>query len=648
MKFSRIKFQWGTVRTTPGDWYLGLFGLYRRRSGRGLGLAVSLRGALLWGLLLAVVAYFAGAGYFWWKLDRRRFNFVRYSDVLLYPLSGEKRREVRELQGRALIAEGLADLQAQQWHRALMNMRIGLDRYPRDLNARLKVAQLFLAFRVRAKAQETLMQGLEQGWPGRTYLQSAIEIAASGEDYEMVIAICDRALGLFDPARHATAERRWLVEQRIRALLSEKRADDALDYLDEHAVGIDDGVLSELRLLAILQSGRAADAVAFAEEWRARAGDRSVVLRLLARGYREAGRLGDMTAVLEKLRTSDRTDPRAQVFAMVQYFLAGKPEEGRAMLDDYIFRFGGTEANYVIAVEPLAEINRPDEVGMLIAAAAERGMRDPRLLAARLQVLVAGRRWAEATRQIADIRGVLGGGAAARAPMLDLMQYLVAAAADPSDGAQSSLTDFVRARQLSMQSYRQCVEVLRGAGRIETARRIVVFASGVYPKNRYLEETQAALDAEIEARRIAAEASRPVSAPSAVFASAASFGVELDRVLGEEGVGAGLALFRELRQARPAWMQAEQESLAWRELELRAEGDDLAALQGAVRLYLTNDRQRIRNVVTLATRLHGAGRAQEARMLLQEILRRVPGEPAAAGLLVRWFPAREEAEAPAP
>ena len=644
--FTRIKFQWGTGRATAGDWYLGLFGLYRRRNGRGLGLSISLRGALIWAALMSVVAYFAGAGYFWARQERRPFNFVRYSDVLLYPLSAEKRREVRELQGRAMIAEGMADLQAQQWHRALMNLRIGLDRHPRDLNARLKVAQLFLAFRVRAKAQETLMQGLDQGWPGRAYLQAAIEMAASGEDFEMVIAICDRALALFDPSRHALPDRRWVVEQRLRALLAEKRSEEAIAYLVEQAEGIDDAVLSELRLLAILESGRATEAVAFAEEWRARAGDRPTILRLLARAYREAAREEDMERVLERLRSTNRTDPRAQVFTMVQFFLAGRNEQGRAMLDDFIFRFGGTEANYIMAAEPLAEINRPEEVELLVAAAAERGMRSPRLLAARLQVLIAGKRWAEATRQISEIRGSLKNAEAGRAPMLDLKQHLVTAAADPADGAQSGLTDFVRARQLSMSAYRQCVDVLRASGRIETARRIVNFATGVYPGNRYLEDTRVALDMEIEALRAAAEAARPVVVPSAALANVASFRAELERVLAADGTDAGLALFRELRQTRPAWLPAEQEWLSWRELELRARGDDLAALQGAARFYLTNDRQRIRNVTTLATELHAQGRIAQARMLLQEVLRRVPGDPSAAGLLARWFPSKEEADEP--
>lgn len=644
---SRIKLQWATARTTPGAWYLGLVGVYQRRNGRGYGLALSLRGVMLWGLVAAVLGYFGGAGYYWWKQEQRPYNYVSYADVLLYPLSVEKRREVRELQGKAMIAAGFADLEAQQWNRGLMHLRLGLDRYPRDLNARLKVAQLFLAYRVRARAQETLMQGLELGWPGRAYLQAAIELAAEGEDTELVMEICDRALALHDPASHSATDRRWLAEQRIRALLSDKRAEEALAYAESESGTIEEGLLFELRLVSLLEAGRADEAVTVAEERRKLRGDDSSTLRLLARAYREAGRPEDMVRVLATIRAEAPADPRPYVFGFVQQLLAGREAEGRALIEDFIFRFGGTEANYLLAAQPLAEIGRGAEIELLLAAAAERGIRDPRLLASRLEVLIMERRWAEATRQISDIRAMLPADDAGRAGLLDLFQYLVAAASDPADGAQSSLTDYVRARQLPMSAYRRCVEVLRAAGRLETARRIVGFAEGVYPGNRYLAGSRSSLDADIEARRAAEAASRPAPVPMAGLASAEAFLAKLDRVAAEEGAPAALALFRELRRARPEWAADKEELLARRELELHAQGDDITALQGAVRRYLSADRERVEVVTVLATSLFEKQRVEKARLLLNEILRRVPGEPGAAGLLVRWFPPQPEAAPPA-
>jgi hypothetical protein len=644
-RITRIKLQWGASSVTPGDWYFGLFGLYGRKIGRGTGLAVSIRGALLWSLLACVVGYFSGAGYYWWKQEQRTYNYVRYTDVLLYPLSAKKRREVRELQGQAMIADALDAIQAKQWSRALGNLHHGLQRYPRDLTARLKLAQMYLGFRLRTKAQATLMQGLDYGWPGRAYIQSAIEMASGGEDYELVIEICDKALVLHT-AGHAAADRRWLVEQKLRALIVEKRTEDALAFAERESGAVADATLSELKILALLQAGRAAEAVTFAEGWAKRSEKDGQALRLLARSYREAGRIDEMKRVLSKLRSDAPADPRALVYSMIQHFLAGLDREGRALLDDYVFRFGGTEANFVLAAEPLAEIKRGEDLDVLLAAAAERGFRDPRLRIARLQILIAGRRWAEATREIYEIRAALPAGSSGRAAMLDFFQYLIAAASDSSDGTQTSLITFVRERQLTMAAYRQCVELLRTAGRTNTARQIVTFAQGAYPQNKYLADAVVALDKEIADRRAAEEAARPVAAPVAAFASAEAFFKELDAADAQKGPKAALAFFAEMRKARPEWLALSSEAVGRRELELRSRIDDIAGLQSAVRSYLTTERTRVQAVVLIATRLHGEKHDSAARMLLTEILRKIPDEPTATNLMASWFPAPKAAQTP--
>ena len=639
-RITRIKLQWGASSVTPGDWYLGLLGVYTRKTGRGQGLAISVRGLLAWGTVAAAAAYFGGAGYFWWKQEQRPYNFVKYTDVLLYPLSPAKRREIRELQGKSMIADAFDAIQAQQWNRGLMNLGLGLERYPRDLTARLKLAQIFLGMRLRAKAQETLMQGLDYGWPGRAYLQSALDMASGGEDFELVVQICDRALALHDPARHAAADRRWLVEQKLRALIAEQRTDDALAYAEKESGAVADATVSELRLLALLQAGRKEEAVAFAEGWVKRSGDDAQALRLLARSYREAGRIEDMKRILAKLRADAPADPRAPVFAMIQHFLAGLDNEGRRLLDDYIFRFGGTEANFILAAEPLAEIKRADELEILLAAAAERGFHDFRLQVARLQVLIVGKRWAEATRQIYDVRAALPqNSTSGRAAMLDYFQHLVAAASDAAEGAQSSLVSFVRDRQLTMAAYRQCVDILRTADRIGTARQILTFAQGSYPGNKYLAETIAALDKEIADRKAAEEAARPVVAPVAAFASAKAFFAEADNVEQSKGPETALALFAEMRKARPEWLALNSEAVERRELELHSRVNNLPGLQSALRSYLTAERSRIQVVTAIATRLHEEKRDAEARMLLTEILRKVPSDPAITALMARWFPA---------
>lgn len=637
MSISRIKFQWAGARSTPGDWYLGLFGLYRRKSGRGLGLAISLRGLLAWTLGAAAAGYFGGAAYFWWKQEQRPYNFVTYSDVLLWPLSAEKRREVRALQGQAMIAEANENMREQQWGRALMNLRMGLERYPRDLSARLKLAQLFLASRLRVRAQETLMGGLEHGWPGRAYLQAAIDVAAAGEDHELVVEICDRALALHQAERHSADDLRWLVERRIRALLADRRGEEALSYAENHGAPLNSRLRAELRLLALLEAGRAADAVVEAEALRGTSRDQPEILRLHARALRETGRIDELRRLLEEIREGAPADPGAHLFSVMQTLLAGRVAEGRALLDDYVFRFGGTLGNYVLAADALAEQSLSAELEILLAAAAERGLRDSRLQLARLRVFVAKGRWTESLRLIGDFRAIPGLDAAATG-LLDFYQYLVAAAADPADGAQSGFVTYIRERQLTMTAYRLAIETLRAAGRGDTARSVIIFAEGVYPSNRYLARVRVELDEQIAARRAAEEAARPSGAPAAAFAEAELFFSTLEELLSDKGPEAALTLLRDLRRAAPGWIVAEDERLARRGLEIEALRGDLPSLQAAARLYLNADRVRMDFLHGVIARSHAEGRAEEARVLLQEILRRVPGEPLASERMAVWFP----------
>lgn len=657
MKFSRIKLQWGASKQQPGEWYLGTVGVYHRKEGsRSRSLAISMRALLCWGLFFGSIAYCGAAGYFWWKQDQRRYNYIEYTDVLLWPLSSGKRAEVKKLQGQAMIADGLDDLKMGQWSSARIKLEIGLDKYPQDNPARLQLAKIFLAYRVRTKAQDTLMKGLGYQYPGRAYLEAAMGMAAAGEDYELVIEICDKAMALLENAPDAAAaDRRWLVEQRIQALLAEKRADEAYAYAEKMAAHLDDNSLSERRLLALLQARRLDEAVGYAEDWRVRSGDTDQVMRLLARSYREAGRIDDMAQTLDLLVKKNPADPRMRVFALIQTMLGGREAAGRVMVDDYIFRFGGTPANLIMLAEPLAEIKNRSALQSVLDAAKDRGLRDPRLPMALLQVMIAEQSWAEANRQLDEVRDLLPADGVARASMLELLRLLIAAASDSGEAAQSSLADYVATRQMPMSAYRQCVEVLRTAGRIATARQVVRGAQGVFPGNRYLADCVTEFDAKIAAAKQAeenAKAAKGVAAPA--FASSQAFFEALDEREKLGGPEAAISLLRALRSERPSWMSDQAESLDLREMQVHARADDIVALQGAVRRYLNTDRIRIQNTLAVARTAFEAGYKDRARIVIDEVLRKVPDQQVALDLKAKWFPpaqpkpAETAAGAPAP
>ena len=104
MKPRRVKFVWGAAKVIRGRWYLGLVGLYNRREGEWEdGLAISVRGALLWGIVMAGIGWVALATAGFWIWQRNPYAQQTYTDALLYPL---RRAEIAEKRGQASIAQG--------------------------------------------------------------------------------------------------------------------------------------------------------------------------------------------------------------------------------------------------------------------------------------------------------------------------------------------------------------------------------------------------------------------------------------------------------------------------------------------------------------------------------------------------------------
>ena len=112
MAFPKIKLCWNGSRV-EADWHLGLFGFYTRgtHGSRLRGIVITLRGVLAWLAGLAFVAYFTGALALWLWLDRRPYNYVTYAD-LIFPTRWS---EIEKLRGKAMIDEGMDDINARKW-----------------------------------------------------------------------------------------------------------------------------------------------------------------------------------------------------------------------------------------------------------------------------------------------------------------------------------------------------------------------------------------------------------------------------------------------------------------------------------------------------------------------------------------------------
>lgn len=630
MKRRRIKFVWGASKVIRGHWYFGLFGFYDREAGhRDDGLAISVRGLLLWSGAGLVLAYVAAATALFWIWQRNSYSLLTYEDALLRPV---RTKEVRDLQGQAFIAQGMDSMRAKRYAEAVALLRQGLANHPNDLKARLMLAQFYVAANQRPVALKTLQDGLDDDFPGRIFLGGLFDVAEQGEDYDLVVRLSERYLPKLQ-GDALLAERRWLVLRQFNALIASNHFTEALALAAAEPPG---DTASEHRVLALVGLKRWNEALAVLGEWGARQGaDVQAVARLRARTFREAQRFDEMEAELVRLHNLSSADPRPLVFGVIQRAMAGREASARASFNDYLFRFGGTTQNLQLVAEPLAEIGQVALVEQCAAAAAERGYPAEPYQVLLVQCYVQRGDWAAAARTFNAMKPAptTGRTAPLNQAWRDWMRRLIDATASTGDAAGPALVEFLHQRPWPLKIFRRSIEALRIAGQLETARDVVAIASGAFPASAWLEGQRT----EIAQASAVREAAAAKAAPAAI-ASLPPEKVYFQRVedaLAQRQWDAAEQLLRDARAAKPtpAWVASRDGDLRFAQMRIARGRGEMPEMIAAAKFFLDGDQDRARRVTEVAREIAGQGERDAAVTLTREVLRSVPDYPPAVRLL---------------
>ncbi len=637
MKRRHLKFVWGASKVIRGHWFFGVVGLYDREEGKhDDGMAVSVRGLLLWSGGALVAAYLVAATALFWFWQKNPYSLLTFTDALLRPV---RTAQVRDLQGQAFIAQGTDALRGKRYAEAVALLKQGLTYHPHDLKARLTLAQFYLAVNQRPVALKILQDGLGTEFPGRQYLQGLFDLAEQGEDYALVVRLCDR-YGPQLEGDAARSDRRWLRGRQFAALTASEHFNEALEVAGAEEPG---DMASEHRVLALLGLHRTDEALAVLAEWERRPkADGRAAMRLRARTLREAERFDEMEVALEKLRALSPSDPRPQVFGVVQRAMGGREPVAVAAFNDYVFRFGSTTQNLQLIAEPLAEIGDLALVERCAAAAAERGYMLEPYQVLLVQTYVQRGDWAAAGRTFAAMKPAP---ATARTVPVnqawrDWMGRLIEAASSNGDAAGPVVVEFLRQRPWPMKIFRKTIEALRRANRLEIARDVTALAGGAFPASAWLETQRAEITRAMAARDAAAAKAAPVASTTAGLPLEKIYFQRLDDLLDADQWGLAEQLLREARSAKPPprWLTTRDGDLRFAQVRIAQGRGEYTEMIAAAKLFLDGEADRCRRVTDVARAVFKLGERDAAVALLKEVRRALPEYPPAVRLLSEWQP----------
>ena len=652
MALKKIRLLWGTPPIDGGQWRLRLFHVQRLNyqdqsplTAKTPGyldaylhkvLAISIRGAAGWALVLLVIAYFSSAFFLLRRIQANDpHNRIAYVDLV----SPMRWKRLSKLKGESMAAAAGERLEARAYAEALGLLRAGLARDPGNFETRLRLAQLYSTFRLFHLARRTTAEGCELGYPGRAYLEFAFGLAQDADKPEAWIALCQSARARYDelpPEARPAGDDRWLARQAIEALCAAERYHEALAAIPSAFNPEDvDGRLATLRCQLALQDLKGARETAL--RWTREAPQSPEAWQALARVQRDNGDLAGMDEALARLRACEGRSTRMLLFTLRQRYLAGQAEAARALIREYLFRHGAEPDAFTPLASTIAEVGPTEDLAILDEELGSLGYTRESVQWARLEIALKAHVWPEVLRQ-ADLLQANGaqGLVGAQREWLETATLLARACDDAGTGLQSTLAANVADHPGTLRLYQRILDALLDAGRLETASHVLTLAESPYPDS----QTIAAYRERIT--RLVAEAAS--SAPQSVqekdpaLASFASFSQAIDaRIAAGDSAGA-LALIAAARRANPSWQTTSAARLEEWELPLRARSDDPLVLQLLLRTRLARDSDAPSGLRALATAIYSEGRKENAILILKEILRHTPDDAEALAQLTVWQP----------
>ena len=652
MAVPRISFSWKPTISGRERWRWGLFMIVPSSSGRRNRLRIMVRGLLLWLAALAMAAYLAATTALFAWYDRLPHNLVTWTDCLLVPVRWD---EIQRKRGDAYIVAGLAAMDAKNWSEAVLKIQAGLAKSPDNRRGRERLGYFYIAAGQRERGLELLLEGIERSFPGREMVETFVNICLAGEDFDLALQALEA--GLTQTSAVAQREHQWMVEQKTRVLMVAERYEEALAWVDAQPSMSD--VMHESRAVALLSLQRFDEARAALGAWsdEATGAAASGALRIGVRLARETGDLVEMRALLKRIQERSPTDPNAWIYAVVQEWLAGEAAAAAAAQDTVFMRFETLPGIMLRMAQPLVEVEAWPLFDRLVERVRLLGLDDQAWADLQIHAAMKRQRYDAALRILASMpqpdESTLVG--QRQALQRRLQEAYARHLSTGENSAAEELLQIVRQAPLALPLLKSIAETqeqaghatialqlmevarLRFPGSAEAAQRVAQLRQVVGDSERIAPELPVVQDgAPLDLDAVEVGGASAVSTDSRLLGSARLFLDRCDELIATGAWGDLERLLRELRQQRPAWMNANTGPLLEREIELNIGQRDWPALVTNIRFRLDGTLNRALEVMNVVRRLDTAGERSAAERVLAEVERRYTDFAPARRLRADW------------
>jgi cellulose synthase operon protein C len=603
---------------------------------------ISVRGVLLWFVALSISGYFLGAAGLAYWFHKKPFNRVSYADLVL----PWRWSQLETLRGQANIDQAEDEIKNGNYRAAFAFLRTGLARYPDDAEARLKLANMFIAIRLRAEAEKTLINAFDHAYPGGDYLKAAVGILEASDNPEFLITFCDRGRAALSARNNGwTPDARFLDGIKVKVLFNLNRPDEAVALVEKY-YSTDFEFLTMARVARAISHKNLAAAEAELAAWLAARPNSELALIMAVRVYRAAAKGPELQAAILRLRSRYPREPAHISLALSASLQLGQVQEALDLLDLSVIRFADKPAAYVDWAEAIAESGNDAALARLEQLVTETNQNPQSVIYTRMMAQISRQAWAEAEASSARLEAFYPKVSPRMQALHNVAKALLETCSQPLKGAENTLANTVTGGWVSLQFYVRIVDILARSERYKVALEVITLAEGYYPTSRYLAlkrtELTPKLEAQIAGRVRALDETIPSNASETVIPpDAPALFAKLDSLAaaGQGGVSEALRISGAVRKAAPPWLQDVIPELEWREVLLAAQADNTPLLQINLRAFLRGAAPaQLKRALAQAETWFNAQSRNHAVLVVREVLKVAPGHPVATRLLEAWSP----------